>query len=90
MRSMIALCAAAAMAAPAFTHAEEATPRDLHAAARAFDSDWNNRVRATTTAAAVRAADIAFEQRAQTGGTAKAFREFMDRDDGLQFNGPPR
>ena len=44
---------------------------------------------AAATAAAVRAADIAFEQRAQTAGTAQAFKDFMDPADGLQFNGGP-
>lgn len=42
---------------------------------------------AAATAAAVRAADIAFEKRAQEAGTAQAFREYMDEADGLQFNG---
>ncbi len=42
---------------------------------------------AASTAAAVRAADIAFEKSAKNVGTAEAFREYMDETDGLQFNG---
>ena len=42
---------------------------------------------AASTAAAVRAVDIAFEKRAQEAGTAEAFLEYMDETDGLQFNG---
>ncbi len=42
---------------------------------------------AMSTAHAVRAADLAFEARAQEVGTARAFREYMDETDGLQFNG---
>ncbi len=41
--------------------------------------------RAAATAAAVKAADIAFDQRAQQVGAAQAFRETMDEADGLQF-----
>ena len=41
------------------------------------------------TAAAVRAADLAFEKRAQEAGPAQAFRETMDETDGLQFGGGP-
>ena len=37
------------------------------------------------TAAAVRAADQAFEARAQAVGAAQAFREYMDPADGLEF-----
>jgi len=37
------------------------------------------------TAAQVRAADIAFEKRAQQVSVAQAFRETMDETDGLQF-----
>jgi len=45
---------------------------------------------AADTAAAVRNADIAFENRAQEVGPARAFRETMDEQDGLQFgSGPP-
>jgi ketosteroid isomerase-like protein len=45
---------------------------------------------AAAAAAAVRAADIAFEARAQAVGPAEAFRETMDPKDGLQFGaGPP-
>ena len=45
---------------------------------------------AADTAAAVRAADLAFETRAQAVGAAQAFREFMDPTDGLEFgSGPP-
>ncbi len=40
---------------------------------------------ASDTAAAVRAADIAFEARAEAAGAAQAFREFMDPKDGLEF-----
>jgi len=40
---------------------------------------------AEATAAAVKAADIAFEQRAQTVGPAQAFRETMDEKDALEF-----
>lgn len=40
-----------------------------------------------STADAVRAADRAFEARGQEVGTARAFREYMDEIDGLQFNG---
>jgi ketosteroid isomerase-like protein len=42
---------------------------------------------AASTADAVRAADVAFEKRAQDVGAAEAFREYMDETDGLQFNG---
>jgi ketosteroid isomerase-like protein len=41
------------------------------------------------TAAAVRAADQAFEKRAQEVSVAQAFREYMDETDGLQFGGGP-
>ncbi|HEY3798468.1 MAG TPA: nuclear transport factor 2 family protein [Caulobacteraceae bacterium] len=41
---------------------------------------------AADTAAAVRAADTAFEARAQVAGTAQAFREYMDPKDGLEFD----
>ena len=41
------------------------------------------------TANTVRAADQAFEARAQTVGAAQAFRDFMDPADGLQFAGGP-
>ncbi|HEY2178651.1 MAG TPA: nuclear transport factor 2 family protein [Caulobacteraceae bacterium] len=45
---------------------------------------------AARTAAAVQAADLAFEHRAEEVGPAQAFREYMDETDGLQFgNGPP-
>jgi len=44
---------------------------------------------AAATAAAVRAADIAFEARAQALGPAEAFRETMDPQDGLQFGASP-
>jgi len=40
---------------------------------------------AAATAAAVRAADLAFEARAQQVGAAQAFRDYMDETDGLQF-----
>lgn len=40
---------------------------------------------ASNTAAAVKAADIAFEKAAQTTSVAKAFRDYMDETDGLQF-----
>ncbi len=40
---------------------------------------------AAETAAAVRAADVAFEKRAQAVSVAQAFRETMDEADGLQF-----
>jgi ketosteroid isomerase-like protein len=40
---------------------------------------------AADTAAAVRAADQAFEARAQAVGSAQAFREYMDPKDGLEF-----
>ena len=39
------------------------------------------------TAAAVRAADLAFERRAQQVSPAQAFRETMDETDGLRFGG---
>jgi ketosteroid isomerase-like protein len=41
---------------------------------------------AADTAAAVRSADIAFENRAQEVGPARAFRETMDEKEGLQFD----
>jgi ketosteroid isomerase-like protein len=44
---------------------------------------------AAATAAAVRAADLAFEKRAQAVGAAQAFREPMDATDGLQFGASP-
>lgn len=44
---------------------------------------------AAATAAAVRRADEAFEARAQAVGAARAFGEFMDPTDGLQFTGGP-
>jgi ketosteroid isomerase-like protein len=43
--------------------------------------------KAAETAAAVRAADMAFEARAQAVGVPQAFRETMDEVDGLQFGG---
>ena len=44
---------------------------------------------AAATAAAVRAADVAFEKRAQEAGAAQAFRETMDEANGLQFGVSP-
>jgi len=40
---------------------------------------------AADTAAAVRAADQAFEARAQAVGPAQAFRDYMDPADGLEL-----
>jgi ketosteroid isomerase-like protein len=44
---------------------------------------------AQATADAVRAADTAFSARAQSAGTAEAFREFMDPVEALEFSGGP-
>ena len=43
---------------------------------------------AADTAKAVRAADAAFARDAAAHGTAQAFRDFMDPDDGLSYGGP--
>lgn len=56
-------------------------------AAAALATPLHAEDRAMTAAAAVRAADTAFETRAQEVGPARAFREFMDETDGLQFGG---
>lgn len=42
---------------------------------------------AAATAAQVRAADVAFEKRAQEGSIARAFREYVDPVEGLRFGG---
>jgi ketosteroid isomerase-like protein len=67
---MKAILALALAAAVAFALPAAASPQD----------------RAATTTAAVRAADIAFNARAQQVGPAQAFRETMDETDGLQFS----
>ena len=74
LRTALAATAAMVLAAPALAKPAPAKPAPARDAAAA-------------TAAEVRAADTAFSARAQQIPIAKAFREYMDEQEGVQFDG---